>query len=80
MQLFENEGITPGIRRAFVVYLASSNRPIHEVLFPALRDIQHDYANNFMGMTAVPVPLQALLATRVRLMHELQQGLDSNER
>lgn len=80
MQLFENEGITPDIRRAFVVYLASSNRPIHEVLFPALRDIQHDYANNFMGMTAVPVPLEALLATRLRLMHELQQGLDGNER
>jgi len=31
-------------------------------------------------MTAVPVPLEALLATRVRLVHELQQGLDGNER
>ncbi len=29
MQLFANEGITPGIRRAFVVYLASHNRPVH---------------------------------------------------
>lgn len=80
MQLFEHEGITPGIRRAFVVYLASSNRPIHEVLFPALRDIQHDYTSNFLGMSAAPVPLDALLATRVRLVHELQQGLDGNER
>ena len=80
MQLFENEGITPDIRRAFVVYLASSNRPIHEVLFPALRDIKHDYTHNFLGMTAMPVPLEALLATRVRLTHELQQGLDGNER
>ncbi len=40
MQLFDHEGITPGIRRAFVVYLASHNRPIHEVLYPAMRDIQ----------------------------------------
>ena len=40
MQLFAHEGITPGIRRAFVVYLASSNRPIHEVLFTPLRDIR----------------------------------------
>lgn len=80
MQLFEHEGITPGIRRAFVVYLASSNRPIHEVLFPVLRDIQHDYTSNFLGMSAAPVPLDALLATRVRLVHELQQGLDGNER
>lgn len=33
MQLFMHEGITPAIRRAFVVYLASHNRPVHEVLF-----------------------------------------------
>lgn len=80
MQLFAHEGITPGIRRAFVVYLSSSNRPIHEVLFPALRDIQHDYRYNFLGMTAMPVTLNALLATRERLMNELRQGLDDNER
>lgn len=47
MQLFAHEGITPGIRRAFVVYLSSSNRPIHEVLFAPLRDIRHDYEHNF---------------------------------
>lgn len=80
MQLFEHEGITPGIRRAFVVYLASSNRPIHEVLFPSMRDIRQDYTNNFSGMTAEPVPLDALLAARERLARELQQGLDANER
>lgn len=80
MQLFAHEGITPGIRRAFVVYLASTNRPVHEVLFPSLRDIRHDYENNFQGMTAEPVPLDALLAARERLVRELQQGLDESER
>jgi len=80
MQLFAHEGITPGIRRAFVVYLASSNRPVHEVLFPVLRDIRYDYEHNFQGMTAEPVPLDALLAARERLVRELQQGLDENER
>lgn len=80
LQLFEHEGITPGIRRAFVVYLASSNRPVHEVLFPALRDIEHDYVHNFTGMTTEPVPLEALLAARERMVRELQQGLDDNER
>ncbi|MCF7980307.1 MAG: nucleotidyl transferase AbiEii/AbiGii toxin family protein, partial [Chromatiaceae bacterium] len=72
--------ITPGIRRAFVVYLASHNRPVHEVLFPPLRDIRHDYAHNFAGMTAEPVPLDALLAAQERMVRELQQGLDENER
>jgi len=80
MQLFTHEGITPAIRRAFVVYLASSNRPVHEVLFTPPRDIRHDYAHNFQGMTAEPVSLDALLAARERMLREIQQGLDDNER
>jgi predicted nucleotidyltransferase component of viral defense system len=42
MQLFAHEGITPAIRRAFVVYLTGHNRPIHEVLFPTLRNIGYE--------------------------------------
>ncbi|HEX7934825.1 MAG TPA: nucleotidyl transferase AbiEii/AbiGii toxin family protein [Paraburkholderia sp.] len=80
MQLFAHEGITPGIRRACVVYLASHNRPVHEVLFPPLRDVRHDYTHNFTGMTAEPVPLDDLLAARERMISELQHGLDETER
>lgn len=80
MKLFEHEGITPGIRRAFLVYLASHNRPVHEVLFPQMRDINSDYAQNFEGMTAEPVSLGALLETRERLVRELQHGLGDSER
>ncbi len=80
MQLLAHEGITPGIRRAFVVYLCSSNRPIHEVLFPVLRDIRHDYEHNFLGMTAEQVSLDALLSVRERMVREIQQGLDDSER
>jgi len=80
MQLFLHEGITPGIRRSFVVYLASHSRPIHEVLAPTLRDISAEFDANFRGMTAEPVGLDALLAVRERMISELQTGLDSNER
>jgi predicted nucleotidyltransferase component of viral defense system len=80
MQLFAHEGITPGIRRAFVVYLASHNRPMHEVLFPTLRDIRQEFENNFAGMTVDPVELDALLAARERMAHELQQSLTADER
>jgi len=80
MQLFLNDGITPGIRRSFVVYLACHNRPIHEVLFPNLRDISGDYDNTFRGMTAEPVELKTLLAARERMVAELQSGLDADER
>jgi hypothetical protein len=80
LQLFAHEGITEGIRRAFVVYLASHNRPVHEVLFPSLRDIRQEFEHNFAGMTAEPIELDALLAARDRMMRELQQGLDVDER
>jgi predicted nucleotidyltransferase component of viral defense system len=80
MELFKHEGITPGIRRAFVVYLASHNRPVHEVLFPELRDIQMDYERNFIGMTSQPTELAELLETRDRMINELHAGLDADER
>lgn len=80
MQLFAHEGITAGIRRAFVVYLASHNRPVHEVLFPAMRDIVQEYERNFKGMTTEPVELGSLLAARERMVQELQDGLDADER
>jgi predicted nucleotidyltransferase component of viral defense system len=80
LQLFAHEGITAGIRREFVVYLASHNRPVHEVLFPSLRDIGQEFEHNFKGMTAEPVEIDALVAARERMMRELQQGLSADER
>ncbi len=80
MELFSHEGITPAIRRSFVVYLASHNRPIHEVLSPSLRDISAEYAGTFKGMTTDPVELRALLSARERMVAELQAGLDAAER
>lgn len=80
MQLFAHEGITPGIRRAFVVYLACHNRPVHEVLFPALRDLRPDYERTFKGMTAETIELDELLAARARLVEELPRALDADER
>lgn len=80
MQLFRHEGITPGIRRSFVIYLACHNRPIHEVLAPTPRDISGQFDATFRGMTAAPVGLSALLAARERMIAELQSGLDADER
>ena len=80
MQLFEHEGITAGIRRAFVVYLASHNHPVHEVLFPSLRDVRQEFEHNFSGMTVEPVELDDLLDARERMVRELQQGLTKDQR
>jgi predicted nucleotidyltransferase component of viral defense system len=80
MQLFAYEGITPGIRRSFVVYLASHNRPIHEVLFPTEVDISREFESTFRGMTSTSVELAELLAVRRRLLNELPRSLTSDER
>jgi predicted nucleotidyltransferase component of viral defense system len=80
MQLFLHEGITPGIRRSFVIYLACHNRPIHEVLAPTLRDVSGEFDATFRGMTTEPVELKALLSARERMIAELQEGLDDDER
>ena len=80
MELFAHGGITPEIRRAFVVYLASHNRTIHEVLFPTPKDIRLAYEGSFAGMTTEPVTMEALLETRERLFRELPAALDANER
>jgi predicted nucleotidyltransferase component of viral defense system len=80
LQLFEHEGITPGIRRAFVVYLACHNRPVHEVLFPVAQDIRNQYEREFVGMMVDTVELEALVATRERMMQEIPSALTAEER
>ena len=80
MQLFEHEGITAGIRRAFVVYLASHNRPFHEVLFSTPLDVRLEFERTFVGMTSEPIALDTLLETRARLQRELPAALDKEER
>lgn len=80
MQLFAHGGITPGIRRSFIIYLASHNRPIHEVLFPNEREISAEYGATFRGMTAEDVSLSELLSAREHLMNELPNTLATEER
>jgi hypothetical protein len=82
------EGLQPGLlghdaadgRRPRARRPRCGNRPVHEVLFPSLRDIRQEFEHNFTGMTAEPVELDALLAARERMMRELQEGLSADER
>ncbi|MCK9304098.1 MAG: nucleotidyl transferase AbiEii/AbiGii toxin family protein [Bacteroidales bacterium] len=79
-QLLAESGITPAIRRAFVVYLASHPRPMHELLNPNLVNINNAFEEQFAGMTRGSVTLNELLETRQRLVHLLPHSLDSSER
>ncbi|MBP1862187.1 nucleotidyl transferase AbiEii/AbiGii toxin family protein [Rhizobium herbae] len=73
--LLANEGISDDLRRAFVVYLISHDRPISEVLVPHRKDIAHEFAQGFDGMTAEPVPLDELLAAREELIAAMAGGM-----
>jgi predicted nucleotidyltransferase component of viral defense system len=66
--LLANEGIDDDLRRAFIVYLISHDRPISEVLVPRRKNIANEFALGFEGMTAEPVKLDDLLATREKLI------------
>ena len=78
--LLENEGFTPEIRRAFVVYLASHDRPMHELLDPQLKDITSVYATQFVGMARDDRSVETLLETRERLIALVRHGLDHDEK
>jgi predicted nucleotidyltransferase component of viral defense system len=62
--LLAQEGISDELRRAFIVYLLSHDRPMHEVLTARRKDITREYERAFAGMTAEPVALDDLIAAR----------------
>lgn len=76
--LYENEGLTEALFRTFLVYVASSPRPAHELLRPSLSNLDEPYAREFVGMTTIPVTLEDLIATRERLIADIGARLDAN--
>jgi len=78
--LLANEGLTPQVRRAFVVYLASHDRPMHELLTPQFKDIAKTYADEFAGMAREEVPLEDLCETREQLVRQIRHDLDADEK
>lgn len=78
--LLKEEGITPAIRRAFVVYLASHTRPMHEILNPNLLDIAETFERQFAGMTSYPVSIHDLVEARHQLIRQLIPSIDAAER
>jgi predicted nucleotidyltransferase component of viral defense system len=74
--LYENEGLTDALFRTFLIYVASSGRPPHELINPSLSDIDDAFAKEFEGMTVRPVSLNELKDARARLTKDLLARLD----
>ncbi|MCB9972643.1 MAG: nucleotidyl transferase AbiEii/AbiGii toxin family protein [Hyphomonas sp.] len=73
--LYENEGITDDLFRAFLVYVASSSRPPHELLNPNLTPLTNVFEVEFSGMTVDAVSVAELEHVRVRLIEDVQSRL-----
>ncbi|CAD5269103.1 MULTISPECIES: nucleotidyl transferase AbiEii/AbiGii toxin family protein [Halomonadaceae] len=76
--LYENEGLTDDLFRTFLIYIASSSRPAHELLNPNLINLDQPYTQEFEGMTRASVSLQELLDTRKRLIADIHSRFDEN--
>lgn len=73
--LYENEGLTDALFRTFLVYVASSGRPPHELLKPTLVPLDAPFAAEFEGMTNVAIPLAELIEARTRLIADIKARL-----
>jgi len=78
--MLDDMGITPEIRRAFVVYLSGHNRPMNELLEPRLRDIERLYVDQLIGMTRSELSLDDLVQIQRNLANTLICALDDQER
>jgi hypothetical protein len=76
--LYAHEGLTDALFRTFLVYVASSPRPAHELLSPGLTDLDEPYEREFSGMTTVQVSIDELAATRDRLIADIRDRLDAD--
>jgi predicted nucleotidyltransferase component of viral defense system len=70
-ELLANEGIDDALRAAFIVYLESHTRPVHELLTARRKDMTFDYNRGFIGMTEEPVSLKELVEEREILITEV---------
>ncbi len=68
--LLANEGLDDTLRKAFIVYLISHNRPMADILAPRQLDISPEY-RRFEGMVDQQVSLDDLLKAREDLVKEI---------
>ncbi|MFY0992582.1 nucleotidyl transferase AbiEii/AbiGii toxin family protein [Halomonas sp. C05BenzN] len=76
--LYEHEGLTDDLFRTFLIYIASSPRPAHELLNPNIIDIDQPYAQEFEGMTKIPVSLDELVEIRAQLIADIRSRIDDD--
>jgi predicted nucleotidyltransferase component of viral defense system len=80
MVLLENEGITDGIRQAFLVYLTSHARPMNELLTPNWKSIEAIFLSEFQGMAFRESSVIELENTSKTALKQLLTGFTTEEK
>ena len=78
--LFENEGFTDDLRKAFIIFLISHQRPMSELLRPNLKELRSVYENEFYQMTQVDINLEELISIRELLIKTIHEDLTKEEK
>lgn len=79
--LFLRDGkFTPDMRKAFIIYLISHDRPMVELLNPGIQDIRPVYEMEFTGMTPEAVSIEDLERAREDLVSLIDRELTVPEK
>ena len=80
VKLLLEEGIKLETKKAFLVYLASNNRPMAELLNPNLLEQREEYQKEFVGMINVEVSYEALIEARAMLIATIRKMLTTADK
>lgn len=78
--LLENEGFSEEIKKGFLLFLLSSNRPLHEMLHPNFIDQRETLVNQFEGMSPEPFTYTDFGKSRGELIDIIHQNLTDKDK
>ncbi|WP_127132412.1 nucleotidyl transferase AbiEii/AbiGii toxin family protein [Pseudoflavitalea rhizosphaerae] len=78
--LLENEGFTEDLRKTFLLFLVSHQRPMSELLAPHRKDLREVYEAEFKQMAEVDIPVEKLEETREQLIELINTEMTADER
>lgn len=79
-KMFKIQPFDDELKKGFIFYLVSSNRPIVEMLFPHLQDLHFVFEKQFIGMTYEPFSYADYENTRKLLIKRIHTSLSTEDK
>lgn len=79
-QMFRNMAFDNDLKKGFIFYLVSSNRPLVELLFPNPINQKLVFENQFTGMTLEPFSYNDFETTRILLIQKIHASLSAEDK